>query len=269
MPSESRRLNQLRKIAADIQKREEIDSSLRRARDEQLHMLPAIPEIHGYDIASAYVPAGEIGGDFYDFVSAGKNKWNIIIGDVTGHGIEAAIIMGMAKKTMSICSRGASDPVEILSKANLELHGDLLPTRFVSAGLLILDVEKHHVQFARAGHNPLIIFNPKRRDSFRELSPGGTVLGIIKTEMFAKHLEIEDFPIYAGDFILLYTDGITEVRNDDGKEYGVDGLREVLENNIGASTQKILDKMIDGARKFGDRHEFEDDVTLLAIRVKG
>ena len=266
---DDRRLTQLRKIAKEIRKREDLDSSLQTARREQLHMLPKLPQIAGYAFAAYYLPAGEIGGDFYDFVNIKGNKLAIIIGDVTGHGIEAAIIMGMAKKTMEIYSRGATSPAETLASANNELKGEMLPSRFVSASMVFLDVTTHTLQFARAGHNPLLIYNPQRQAPFLDVSPKGTVLGIVKTEQFSKTLETATLQLYSGDFVLLYTDGITEAHSPIDEEFGVVRLKEAIATYYSEPLEKMLESIVKIADVFVGHREFHDDITLTAFRVGG
>jgi sigma-B regulation protein RsbU (phosphoserine phosphatase) len=266
---DDRRLTQLRRIAKDIKKREELDASLRTARREQLHMLPKIPQIAGYGFATYYLPAGEIGGDFYDFVNIIGNKLGIMIGDVTGHGVEAAIIMGMAKKTMAIYSRGASNPAETLISSNGELYGEMLPSRFVSASMVFLDVTTHTLQFARAGHNPLIVYNPQRPEAIFEISSKGTVLGIIKSEQFAKTLEMVTLQLYGGDFVLQYTDGITEAHSPSNEEFGIQRLKDAIATHYSEPLEKMLENIVKTADDFVEHKEFHDDITLVAFRVGG
>lgn len=260
-------VEKLRKLVRGIRKKEEIDSSLRTAKREQLHMLPNTPQINGYDFAATYIPAGEIGGDFYDFVRGKENRLSIIMGDVTGHGIEAAIIMGMAKKTMAIYSRGIDSAAKALAHANSELYGEMLPSRFVSIGMILLDVNTHTMQFARAGHNPLVIFNLKRPKPYQEISPKGTVLGIVKTSLFMNTLEVPTIQLYSGDFVLLYTDGITEAHSPAGEEFGLASIREIIERNTTESVEVVLQRIVEAVEVFTGTNEFEDDITLVAFRL--
>lgn len=262
-------VDRLRMIAQEIRKREELTASLKTARREQQHMLPQPPEIKGYEFATVYLPAGEIGGDFYDFIEAPDGLHRMIMGDVTGHGIEAAIIMGMAKKTLAIYNRSKPDLYQAITATNSELYGDLLPSRFVSVSILSLDVMTHTIEFARAGHNPLILFNPKRPNPYQEIAPRGTVVGIFKPEAFNATLKITKIQLYAGDFVLLYTDGLTEARNQMGAEFEMKGIRSVVESNPDASAGEIIAAMIESVRDFTGSDAFDDDVTLVAFKVKG
>ncbi len=128
-------------------------------------MLPKPPSIRGFDFDCSYIPCDEVSGDFYDFIRIDETHLGISIGDVSGHGIEAAMVMGMAKKALQIFARDGCSAKEVLALANKDLGRDLLEGTFVSAAYGILDTAKRTFVFARAGNNPPFLVNPRAQSA--------------------------------------------------------------------------------------------------------
>ena len=244
-------------------------AGLDEARRRQRHMLPSrLPEVANVEFECFYQPCDLIGGDFYDFIEVGENRIGIVIGDVSGHGIEAAILMGMSKKVIALRLRELGDPRAALTQANDDLRHDLDGRTFVSALVAVLHLGTRALTVVRAGHNPPMLFNPGRSPSIREVEPPGMVLGMAEGEQFAQLLQTETVQLERGDTVLCYTDGLTECESPAGQEFGVERLGQYLSNNADVSMQELLDGMKAQLDQFqGGTDQAQDDLTAIALRL--
>jgi len=245
----------------------EMEDSVKRASERQRRLLPPkAPEVLGAEIDLVYRPASVVSGDFYDFVPLDDGKIALLIGDVSGHGIEAGILMGMAKKVLTIRLQDFSDPTEALVRANEDIDRDLGRVNFVTAFIAIFDPLRKVLTCLRAGHNPPLLFNPAREGRCIELKPGGLGLGIMSEELFAPTIQQMDFAIQSGDVLLLYTDGLVEARDEAGEQFGVDRTIQILGSSYGLSTALILSNLAHALDDFAGHRVSEDDITALCVK---
>ncbi len=257
----------LRRMAREIQRKQDIEQGLGVARRRQAVMLPSPPDIDGYDFACTYDPATDISGDFYDFVRFGDDRVGVLIGDVSGHGIEAAIVMGMAKKSLSIFARfSEGSPSKALSQGNDDLCGDLDSDSFLTAAYAVLDGPGGRMVLARAGHPMPVLFNRKRKPRHQEIRSKGMMVGMSKGATFANALDEVTVDLVAGDLIFFYTDGLTEARSPSGAQFGIDRALEMLESNPRAKAATLLDNVRSAVADFRGGGEPEDDMTMIAVR---
>ncbi len=256
-------------LRSEVESDREVQNSLEEAQKMQRQMLPEIPEMAGYRFATLYKPCQKVGGDFYDFISLPGGKMGVAIGDVSGHGMEAALVMGMAKKALQIHARQHAGPVEILSAANEEVRGDLHANSFLTVTLGILDPGSKTFHFARAGHTPLILINPERKETIQVLQPNGTALGMIRSDRFTRMLESATVRLQKGDLLIQFTDGVTEAMNTRDEEFGMDRLIEVLKQVPDREVDYISYKVDTALRMFQGKKEQQDDIAILALRFLG
>ena len=256
----------LRRMASDIRRRMDLEAGLDVAQRRQKVMLPPSPTLAGYEFASTYDPAADISGDFYDYVKLGPDRVGILIGDVSGHGIEAAIVMGMAKKSLSIFARSSGGPADALALGNDDLCGDLDSETFLTAIYAVLDGASGRLVLARAGHPLPVLFNPKARPPHRVIDSGGMMVGMVSGEAFRRGLEEVTLDLGAGDLLFFYTDGLTEARSPSGEMFGLDRALRVLEEHSGRGPQGLLEAVRRSVGEFTDGREPDDDVTMIALR---
>ena len=254
-------------MARQIQHKQEIEHSLTSARKKQLHMLPEPPELDRFHFYCVYEPATELGGDFYDFVRVADDKLGIVMGDVSGHGLDAAIVMGMAKKTINIFGRGLDSPKETLTKANEELYDDLDDMTFVSAFYGILDEKTGLLRHCRAGHNPTYVINPEGDGEVHELKPKGIVLGMQRDPVFSTFTEEMETQLKPGDVLFQYTDGLVEAKSKAGEEFGFERLQNLLKEHAPKDIADIVNTIRYVFELFIDGTEQDDDVTLLGLKM--
>jgi hypothetical protein len=232
-------------------------------QDVQRHLLPTIPRLANVDIASRWIPAWTVGGDYYDVIDAGPNRLAICLADVSGKGTAAALMMSNVQATVRALSSSGLPPDRLVTTLNRLLHQRLRTTSFVTMFFGIVDVVSGQLTFVNAGHNPPLL---SREDgTVVRLEPTGPVVGIF-AEASYKHSAIDFLP---GDRLVIYSDGVTEYENGDGQEYGEARLREVLvhegENAAESPAEKTCRAIVDSLHAFGGYRPYDDDVTMLVV----
>ena len=215
----------LRESRQSDERQKDLLRSLEEAGKQQRQMLPEKPQIPGFEFEVLYRPMVTVSGDFYDFVQVSPNEIGLVVGDVSGHGMEAALVMSMVKKSLKIHGRGCSSAAEVLRVTNADIHEDLTENTFCSAFYGVLNTEARTLRFVRAGHNPLLLYNPRREPAFHALEPKGIIVGIDKGPLFNKVLEEMELQLASGDMLVQFTDGVTEANNPQKEEFGIERLR--------------------------------------------
>lgn len=245
----------------------ELKRSLEDARSRQLRLLPRLPEVPGFEFGIVYKPCSTVGGDFYDFVRVSENELGIAIGDISGHGIEAALLVGLAKKLLEIHGRGRRSPGETLLLANADIYPDLDAKTFVTVFYGILDTRTRSFRFSRAGHNPLIIFNPARTPRLQVLDSKGMALGMDAGAIFQQSIEEVEVRLEPGDLVFQYTDGVVESMNHEKEEFGLERLYATIEEHGENEAEYVLYQVEKAIQDFREGARQKDDVTMVAIRV--
>lgn len=236
---------------------------IEKARRQIMAMLPSRTSIPGFEFESVYRPVHGIGGDFYDFIDLSERELGIVIGDITGHGLEAAVVVGMVKIALKIIAKQEHNTAQALQKANREIYPELDATTFATIGYGIIDRESRILRYCRAGHNPLIIYNPTRTPQVQTYDPKGMVLG-----MFSKcDCDEISIPLVSGDCLIQYTDGITEAMNTEREEFGLERLCETIGKVGESDLRKILNDIENAVTQFMGAEEAQDDITVIAIKV--
>ena len=253
-------------LKKDAQHVHEIRKDLQAAKSAQLKMLPdKPPDIPGYEVASHYEPSVELGGDMYHFFDAGPGHTGFMIGDVSGHGVEASLIMSMTLKSFSVRAAGRKSPAAVMAEVNSDLTKDIHRGKFVSAFYTVLEHDSGNLRCARAGHPPGLMVNPTD-GSFYALEGQGLVLGVGETAAFVKTLKEYQVYIPPGCVLLLYTDGVTEAMNAEKEEFGEERLHQLVVNYASLSANELLDYIVAGIRDHTGGIQLSDDMTLMAIK---
>jgi len=236
------------------------------ARQIQLSILPReVPAIKGLEIAARYIPMTSVAGDFYDFLPIDEKRIGILVADVSGHGMPAALISSMLKIALDGQKACASDPVCVLAGLNHALCGKF-KGHFVTAVYVVIDTEKQSILYAGAGHPPLVTMDRGAGEA-REYVENGLFLGFFPE---ATYTAIE-IPFKPGDWGVLYTDGILEMTDPAEEQFGVERFKQFLHNNHDRSAGQFVDALLDELSRWSDLasgREPEDDITLLAFRFE-
>lgn len=248
--------------------KEKIHSELMVAKRIQRSMLPCIfpafPNRHDFDIYAVMDPAREVGGDFYDFFFTDKNHLALVIADVSGKGVSAALFMVTAKILIKNQLQTGDSPEKALEKVNKKLCENNNEGMFVTAFIGLIDIETGEFSFSNAGHNPPLIYkNRTHRYEFIH-SPKGFVLGGMSDSKYS----IDKIFLEREDSLFLYTDGVTEAMNPNGELFSKERLQNILNNPLNQKL-KIADTikhMRNEINKFADGAERADDITMLAFK---
>jgi len=244
-----------------------IQKELETARLIQQSILPeTLPQIDGLDIAARYVPMAAVAGDFYDFIVVDNKRVGILVADVSGHGMPAALIASMLKIALAAQSTHADDPARVLHGLNQALCGKF-QHHYVTAAYVFVDMKERILKYAGAGHPPLLMWSGGS-PGVRDVTENGLFLGKFD---FATYSSVE-ITLSAGDRGLLYTDGISEANNPDGVEFGSERFRQFLADEKNESANQLLDGLLKelacwSAREQGE--DLDDDITMVAIHVTG
>ena len=241
----------------------EINNELDMAREIQLSILPhEIPRISGLEIAARYIPMSSVAGDFYDFIIVDEKHLGILIADVSGHGLPAALIASMLKGALAAQSQHAFDPGRVLSGLNRSLCGRF-KHHFVTAAYVFVDMEKKSMSYAGAGHPPLLLWRTAT-GSATEVLQNGLLLGFFPEAAYSG----VELPVKPGDKLVLYTDGILETRSPSKQEFGSDLFKGFLESHRSLNAETFADSLLDELSSWSGHprgNGQEDDITLLAI----
>ena len=256
-------IDNARLVKESIEK-ERLEKELDVAREVQKKILPTRhPEYEGLDISSVFIPAFEVGGDYYDFFEINKDKLGFVIADVSGKGISAAFIMAEVKGIFESLSKTMSQPKDILISANKILERTLDRSSFVSAAYGIINREKQTLTISRAGHCPVILV---RNGQAETLKPAGIGLGLNFTKHFDNSLDEIKINLESGDLIVLYTDGITEAKNKNLEDFGLNNFEKILIDNAKSTPDEIANKVISEVTVFSQSHSQYDDITLVIFK---
>lgn len=246
--------------------KERLEKELDVAREIQKKILPSSdPVLDKLSVSSAFIPAFEVGGDYYDFFQTGNNKFGFVIADVSGKGISAAFIMAEVKGIFQTLSRITESPKEILVKANQVLRDTLSRNSFVSALYGVIDLNKEKLFLARAGHCPVLVV---RNSKVIEFKPEGIGLGLSRDDFFERTIQEQEIDLIDNDTIILYTDGITEAKNRELEDFGDKRLSDIVIKNANHSADEIANKIVHNVTVFSSNHSQYDDITLVIFKWK-
>jgi serine phosphatase RsbU (regulator of sigma subunit) len=247
----------------------DLERGVKIAASRQRRLLPTkAPDVAGCEIAYTYRSAEDLSGDFFDFVELGDGRTAFVIGDVSGHGIEAGILMGMTKKVLSIRLGEMGDPVAALKKANADIVKDMDRASFVTVAAMIYDPLKRTITSARAGHNPPLLYSPDRKDALRKFEGGGLMIGMAAPALFDASLVPEVVEIRMGDVLLLYTDGLEEGKNPAEEEFGLARIVKVLQEECAKPAAYLLGALFYEFDRFSNGIAQEDDLTAVCVKFK-
>ncbi len=245
---------------------QDLEQSLGEAKRRQLHMIPIDPAPDAVaDIAVIYRPLQSVSGDFLDFYPLADGRFGVAVGDVSGHGIETAVIMGMAKMAFRVRAQALGAPRDMMILANADLFHELRRAAFVTGFFALIDRATRRMAYVRAGHTPALL--RRAGGGIEVLEGAGLPFGVDDGRRFAVGLEEREVQLAAGDILLLYTDGVTEAGTAD--PFGDERLRQALESApSGAPARDVLAHVTASLDGFLSGAPLSDDVTLVCLVIK-
>ena len=250
-----------------LRHRTQLMQALTQAEAIQKSLLPGmIPLRQGLDIAATAIYSGQTGGDYYDFLELAGDTLAVVVADVSGHGVDSALLMASARGFLRQAALCLSDTSRIVTTLNRHLARDVAGSgHFITLFMLVLDPRQRHVEWVRAGHDPAIVYDPAG-DAFTELQGKGLPLAVDQESAYLPQ-RLQDWP--AGKILVLGTDGLWESFGPDRSMYGKGRLRQVIRANSDKPAQAILEAITTDWREFLAGAHQDDDLTLVVIRFAG
>ena len=252
---ENARLHEEEKVLVHI--REEMKTAFK----IQTGLLPKeTPVLNGYELAGKSIPAKDVGGDYFDFIKLDDGRIAACLGDVSGKGMPAALLMSNLQATFRGQDLANHPPCEIMSRSNELLFRSTDPDKFATFFFGILDTEKHEFHYCNAGHNyPFLI---KENDCSKRLELSGLLLGALEGSKYSDGI----VKLEPGNLLLVFSDGISEARNPAEAEFGEEILPDLILKHTHETAMEIIDHIMDAADRFAEGSSQMDDMTIVIIK---
>ena len=257
----------INEMTQELKERERMRRSLELAREIQQGLLPqSSPKVGGLDIAGRSIYCDETGGDYFDYLDLGgtdSTRLGVIVGDVSDHGLQSAMMMVSARAYFRHYTCQAADISEIAAGVNRLIFKDVADTgHFMTLFLLVIESEGRRIKWVRAGQDPGLLYDPSTK-AFVELTGQGLPLGVEEGAVF----QAQDMTVAPGQVIVLATDGLFESTDDQGERFGKTRLNEIVSRTAGQSAEEILEAIILALENFAGSPARHDDVTIVVIRI--
>jgi sigma-B regulation protein RsbU (phosphoserine phosphatase) len=243
------------------QQRDDLLKDVELAAEVQRLFLPSgKPAIAGLEIAGMMQPARGVGGDYYDYIPIDAHTIQVVIADVAGKGVPAALLMSATAAAMRLEANHDRNMLEQVERLNTGIHSVSDDERYVTLLLAEIDTRKRIIQYVNCGHNPALLFRPNA-GALTRLHSSCPPIGLSAGEM----CELASVDLLAGDVLVFYTDGVTEAENRSGEEFGMERLSATLRRGSSLSAEELMTNIYNSAADFcGD--DFNDDVTILVVK---
>lgn len=244
--------------------RESFRKEMEIARQVQQFLFPKdLPKTKQLEIAAAYQPHHEVGGDYYDYIPIDKDQFMVCIADVSGKGVPAALLMSNFQASLRTLLRKTSDLIEIVHYLNEQIRENGNGEIFITFFAAIYNTNSHTLRYVNCGHNPSVLYyNSTQKTTLLEV--GTTVLGMFNPLPFISMGELTDLSNFS---LFHYTDGITETKNANDDEFGINRYIDLVKKHHNEDISVFNDTVIDELTKFKGEKAFEDDLTLLSCKM--
>jgi sigma-B regulation protein RsbU (phosphoserine phosphatase) len=256
-----------------VKQREQLDRTVRQQRDQLLQDLELAaqvqrmflpnhrPSIPGLEVAGMMQPARGVSGDYYDYTSIDDHTTQIVIADVAGKGVPAALLMSATAAAVQLETRGKQDMLDVVNRLNSSLHSLSDSNRYVTLMLADIDARSQSLRYVNCGHNPALLFQANS-DAVVPMHSSCFPIGMFDSEACA----INSANLAKGDILVLYTDGVTEAENSSGEEFGMERLSTLIRRGHTLSADGLMNHILESVTDFSRDVGFDDDVTILVVK---
>ncbi|MBI2921867.1 MAG: PP2C family protein-serine/threonine phosphatase [Planctomycetes bacterium] len=244
---------------------------LRKAHDIQVRLLPSeIPQPAGFEIAARYQPAGDVGGDYYDVIPLPNGRVGLLVADVSGKGLSAAMVMVIARTVFHAVAPECFTPRNAVLQAAERMAADLPPGVFLTLVYAVLDPGSGTVSVANCGHNaPLLATRFNGTPIVETVDASGGALGVVRGGAFERSLKTCDVQLEPGEHFILYTDGVNEAMNELEEEFGDHRLMKTINQKSASSAADLAEGLVQTVVAHRGAADPSDDLTLLVVRRSG
>ncbi len=244
--------------------RQRVKEELELAKKIQQGLFPkSNPQLPGLEISGISIPASSVGGDYYDFIKLSDQKILVVVADVAGKGMSAALYMSKIQGMVHLAAHMYSTPKDMLININKRIFEGLDRKSFITMIIALFDLKKKVVQICRAGHNRALICINKK---VKAIKGGGIGLGLERGELFEDAIEEIKIPIKLNALYLFYTDGITEAMNENNDQLGEQTIVNILKSKFNFTAQRIQKEILNSVEKFRGSAEQRDDITMIVVK---
>ena len=255
-------------VFSEAAEKRRIDHDLQVAYEIQRILLPSkAPKFQGYDLAGINVPARHVSGDYYDFLNVDSDHCGVVIGDVSGKGVPASLIMATCRSVIRSVASGELSPASVLKKVNAMVFPDMKEDMFISMAYVLLHCDDTRVILSRAGHDAPFLYRAGDKSCSR-VNPPGMAVGIDGGAVFNRVTNDFALEMSSGDCLILYTDGVTEALDSSGEEFGVENVTRVIVESAQMGADVVVERLTAELKKFVGEAPQHDDITLIVICKK-
>ncbi len=262
--------SKFREAQVNLMEQQKLQKELQVAQEIQQMLLPSdFPKVEGFEIASYYEAAKEVGGDLFDFVEVDDETIGICVADVSGKGVPGSLIMTMIRTALRLESRGNKNPADVLARVNRFVADDMKRGMFVTMFYIILDSRNRIIHYASAGHNPMILYRGSSRQTYY-LNPTGFPVGIQLPDLhlFDKTIQTDSIRLREDDILVLYTDGITEAMNAKRELFREERFLETIRRNAHLDVGEFVKSVNQDLKAFTGGAPQNDDITFVAVKER-
>ncbi len=262
--------NKFREAQVSLIEQQRLQKELQVAQEIQQMLLPSdFPQVQGYELASFYEAAKEVGGDLFDFVEVDSDTIGICVADVAGKGVPGSLIMTMIRTALRLEARANKNPADVLAKVNRFVTDDMKRGMFVTMFYLVLDSRNRIIHYASAGHNPMILYRGSTKQTYY-LNPSGFPVGIQLPDitLFDRKIEQDSIRLREDDLLVLYTDGVTEAMNAKRELYREERFLDAIRQNAHFDVSDFIKSVRDDIKQHTQNYPQNDDITYVAVKEK-
>ncbi|MCP5102715.1 MAG: SpoIIE family protein phosphatase [bacterium] len=254
------------RLLVDEKEKQRLEEELRIARSIQLKLLPPDSfETERFEIAAVNIPATEIAGDYFDYFYKENDYLSMLVADVSGKGASAAFYMAELKGVINHLQKTEITPAALIAECHASLNESFDRVTFITMNMAKLIIPEQKFILSRAGHTPALFYNAEEKKC-GELFPDGMAIGLINFHRDKiKEIEVN---YKKGDILFLFSDGLSEIMNDDEEMLGVENLKRIIKNNSDLSAEEIKKKLLDFSIRFSEAEVNRDDLTFIILKVK-
>ncbi|TVR17258.1 MAG: serine/threonine-protein phosphatase [Planctomycetota bacterium] len=243
----------------------DVDDDSRRARVVQRQFLPTIPALARWEIAYAYHPCDAVGGDLLDILEMEDGRVLCVVGDVSGHGTQGALIATTLRKSLRSLLDRVESLADLIVNLNEDMRQDCIPGQFFTAFFALIEPTTGRLVYSCAGHHSALLIDPSGPVHLRRLMASGMAIGVARSADLAQRLTMRETTLPVGSSLVVYTDGVNEARNAAEEEFSEERVMGSLLVSSRGSMQQQVDALFDEAVAFANGEQ-DDDITVLGIR---
>jgi serine phosphatase RsbU (regulator of sigma subunit) len=242
-------------------------ASLKSAKATRRRLVPNLPDIPGFSFAAEQISCEDIGGDFYDFFQVNEQVWGVVVGGISYHGVEATLTMGLTKKLLQSHGRRQRSCVETLILTNQDIFDELSKETYVTVFFGFLNIQTRALMFSRAGHSPLLIYNPLRTPQLSHFQTRGMALGMDRGPLFSKNIEQRNIQLAPGDVLVQCSNGLVQAPNENSEPFGLERVEALLHKYGHEDSEYLTWKIRKAVQEWQGSRTPEEDITLIAVRL--